>query len=149
MISLHYFFITILLLSSLFVLISQNPVHSVLFLILAFCNASGILFLFNAEFLGLVFIIIYVGAIAILFLFVVMMLNVKVYSSSNSFYLPFLSLGGLILMLQTFLVLEKVFSNSTFWTTNLPYNFNNYLDNLTSIDVLGQSLYNYYLVCFY
>ena len=57
MISLHYFFITILLLSSLFVLISQNPVHSVLFLILAFCNASGILFLFNAEFLGLVFII--------------------------------------------------------------------------------------------
>ena len=148
MISLHYFFITILLLSSLFVLISQNHVHSVLFLILAFCNASGILFLFNAEFLGLVFIIIYVGAIAILFLFVVMMLNVKVYSSSNSFYLPFLSLGGLILMLQTFLVLEKVFSNSTFWTTNLPYNFNNYLDNLTSIDVLGQSLYNYYLVCF-
>ena len=89
MISLHYFFITILLLSSLFVLISQNPVHSVLFLILAFCNASGILFLFNAEFLGLVFIIIYVGAIAILFLFVVMMLNVKIYSSSNNFYLPF------------------------------------------------------------
>ena len=89
MISLHYFFITILLLSSLFVLISQNPVHSVLFLILAFCNASGILFLFNAEFLGLVFIIIYVGAIAILFLFVVMMLNVKVYSSSNSFIYHF------------------------------------------------------------
>ena len=148
MISLHYFFITILLLSSLFVLLSQNPVHSVLFLILAFCNASGILFLFNAEFLGLVFIIIYVGAIAILFLFVVMMLNVKVYYSNTLFYFPFLLLGGLILVLQTFLMLEKVFSNSTFWTTNLPYTFNNYLDNLTSIDVLGQSLYNYYLVCF-
>ena len=88
MISLHYFFITVLILSSLFVLLSQNPVHSVLFLILAFCNASGILFLFNAEFLGLVFIIIYVGAIAILFL-VVMMLNVKVYSSNTLFYLPF------------------------------------------------------------
>lgn len=148
MISLHYFFITVLILSSLFVLLSQNPVHSVLFLILAFCNASGILFLFNAEFLGLVFIIIYVGAIAILFLFVVMMLNVKVYSSNTLFYLPFLFLGGLVLVLQTFLMLEKVFSNSTFWTTNLPYNFDNYLDNLTSIDVLGQSLYNYYLVCF-
>ena len=88
------------------------------------------------------------GAIAILFLFVVMMLNVKVYSSNTLFYLPFLFLGGLILVLQTFLMLEKVFSNSTFWTTNLPYNFDNYLDNLTSIDVLGQSLYNYYLVCF-
>jgi NADH-quinone oxidoreductase subunit J len=66
MITLHYFFSFLLLLSSIFVFISKNPVHSVLFLILAFCNASGILFLFNAEFLGLVFIIIYVGAIAVL-----------------------------------------------------------------------------------
>jgi NADH:ubiquinone oxidoreductase subunit 6 (subunit J) len=60
MITLHYFFSFLLLLSSIFVFISKNPVHSVLFLILTFCNASGILFLFNAEFLGLVFIIIYV-----------------------------------------------------------------------------------------
>ena len=148
MISLHYFFITILLLSSLFVLLSQNPVHSVLFLILAFCNASGILFLFNAEFLGLVFIIIYVGAIAILFLVCCNDVNVKVYSSNTNILLAFFIFRWLILVLQTFLMLEKVFSNSIFWTTNLPYNFDNYLDNLTSIDVLGQSLYNYYLVCF-
>jgi hypothetical protein len=59
MITLHYFFSFLLLLSSIFVFISKNPVHSVLFLILTFCNAAGILFLFNAEFLGLVFIIIY------------------------------------------------------------------------------------------
>jgi NADH-quinone oxidoreductase subunit J len=148
MITLHYFFSFLLLLSSIFVFISKNPVHSVLFLILAFCNASGILFLFNAEFLGLVFIIIYVGAIAVLFLFVVMMLNVKVYSSDEFSYLPFIFLGGFVLVIQVFLVLEKAFSNSIFWSTSLPYNFENFLDPLTSIDVIGQSLYNYYLLCF-
>jgi NADH-quinone oxidoreductase subunit J len=137
-----------MLLSSIFVVLSQNPVHSVLFLILAFCNASGILFLFNAEFLGLIFIIVYVGAIAILFLFVVMMLNVKVLSSSLMFYLPFIFLAVSIFAFQIFLVFENAFSNFAFWGTSLPYNFENYLDNLGSIDVLGQSLYNYYLLCF-
>jgi len=148
MITLHYFFNFLLLLSSIFVFISKNPVHSVLFLILTFCNAAGILFLFNAEFLGLVFIIIYVGAIAVLFLFVVMMLNVKIYSSDEFYYLPFILLGGFILIVQVFLVVEKTFSNSNFWHTSLSYSFENYLDPLTSIDVLGQSLYNYYLLCF-
>lgn len=148
MITLHNFFSFLLLLSSIFVFISKNPVHSVLFLILTFCNASAILFLFNAEFLGLIFIIIYVGAIAVLFLFVVMMLNVKIYSSDEFSYLPFIFLGGFILIVQIFLVLEKAFSNSNFWETSLFYTFDNYLDTLTSIDVLGQSLYNYYLLCF-
>jgi NADH-quinone oxidoreductase subunit J len=148
MITLHYFFNFLLLLSSIFVFISKNPVHSVLFLILTFCNAAGILFLFNAEFLGLVFIIVYVGAIAVLFLFVVMMLNVKIYSSDEFYYLPFILLGGFVLIVQVFLVLEKTFSNSTFWVSSLNFTFDNYLDNLTSIDVLGQSLYNYYLLGF-
>ena len=148
MITLHNFFSFLLLLSSIFVFISKNPVHSVLFLILTFCNASAILFLFNAEFLGLIFIIIYVGAIAVLFLFVVMMLNVKIYSSDEFSYLPFIFLGGFVLIVQIFLVLEKAFSNSNFWETSLSYTFDNYLDTLTSIDVLGQSLYNYYLLCF-
>jgi NADH-quinone oxidoreductase subunit J len=148
MITLHNFFSFLLLLTSIFVFISKNPVHSVLFLILTFCNASAILFLFNAEFLGLIFIIIYVGAIAVLFLFVVMMLNVKIYSSDEFSYLPFIFLGGFILIVQIFLVLEKAFSNSNLWNTSLPYSFDHYLDNLTSIDFLGQSLYNYYLLCF-
>ena len=149
MIFLHSYFTFLLLLSSIFVLISKNPVHSVLFLILCFCNAAGILFLFNAEFLGLIFIIVYVGAIAILFLFVVMMLNVKVYSSDNIiYYLPFLLLLGFVLLLQIYLIFEKVFSNNTFWVVDSPYTFENYIDNLNSIDVLGQCLYNYYLTCF-
>ena len=149
MIPLHFIFSSLLLISSIFVLFSKNPVHSVLFLILAFCNASGILFLFNAEFLGLIFIIIYVGAIAILFLFVVMMLNVKIYASNNFLiYLPFFLIGGFILLLQIFLVFEKIFSNSESYLTTTFYSFENYLDNLNSIDLLGQSLYNYYLICF-
>jgi len=142
----HFFFSILLIISSVLVFISKNPVHSVLFLILTFCNASGILFLFNAEFLGLVFLIIYVGAIAVLFLFVVMMLNVKVYKTSDIFFSLFF--GGFILIVQTFLILEKTFSNSIFWVGNLPYTFENYLDALNSIDVVGQGLYNYYLICF-
>jgi NADH-quinone oxidoreductase subunit J len=63
--------------SSIAVVVARNPVHSVLFLIFAFFNASGIMILLGAEFIGMVFIIIYVGAIAILFLFVVMTLNLN------------------------------------------------------------------------
>jgi NADH-quinone oxidoreductase subunit J len=144
---LHSFLTFLLVLSGLFVLISDNPVHSVLFLILTFCNASAILFLFNAEFLGLIFIIIYVGAIAVLFLFVVMMLNVKIYSSSNFFYYPFLLLGGFILAVQIFLFLEKAFSGSSFLLSDSTAHFTLLLDSLNGIDLFGQSLFNYFLVC--
>jgi NADH-quinone oxidoreductase subunit J len=83
---LHFFLCFLLLGSGLLMCTSINPVESVLFLILAFCNAAAILFLFNTEFLGLIFIIIYVGAIAVLFLFVIMMLNIKnkTYNKENS-----------------------------------------------------------------
>ncbi len=148
MIYLHYYFTVLLLLSSIFVLLAKNPVHSVLFLILAFCNAAAILFIFNAEFLGVIFIIIYVGAIAILFLFIVMMLNVKIYASTNLFYyLPILLIGGGLVLLQLFFIFETLLVTTTF-TEILPYTFENSLDNLSSIDSLGQSLYNYYLSCF-
>ena len=148
MIYLHYYFTVLLLLSSIFVLLAKNPVHSVLFLILAFCNAAAILFIFNAEFLGVIFIIIYVGAIAILFLFIVMMLNVKLYASTNLFYyLPILLIGGGLVLLQLFFIFETLLVTTTF-TEILPYTFENSLDNLSSIDSLGQSLYNYYLSCF-
>jgi NADH-quinone oxidoreductase subunit J len=76
------------------------------------------------------------------------MLNVKIYSSNISFYLPFIFLAGFVLLIQIFLILEKIFSNSTFCINSLPYSFDNILDNLNSIDVLGQGLYNNYLLCF-
>ena len=70
-----YLFSTVILLSSLMVISSKNPVHSVLFLILTFFNAAGLFIILHAEFLAMILIIVYVGAVAVLFLFVVMMLD--------------------------------------------------------------------------
>jgi len=145
---LHTLLISVLILSSLFVFISDNPVHSVLFLILTFCNASAILFLFSAEFLALIFIIIYVGAIAVLFLFVVMMLNVKMFSTISSFYLPFIFLGSFILLIQLFLLVEKAFFGFGNISESSMFQYQESLDSLSNIDVLGQGLYNYFVPCF-
>jgi NADH-quinone oxidoreductase subunit J len=76
-VTLFYFFLSLAVLSSLLVILSPNPVYSVLFLILSFCNVSSLLFLLRLEFLPISFLVIYVGAIAVLFLFVMMMLNIK------------------------------------------------------------------------
>ncbi len=145
---LHSFLSFLLIVSGLFVFLSENPVHSVLFLILTFCNASAILFLFNAEFLALIFIIIYVGAIAVLFLFVVMMLNVKIFSTISSFYIPFIFLGSFVLLIQLFLIVEKAFFGFGNISESSLFQYQNSLDNLGNIDVLGQGLYNYFVPCF-
>lgn len=71
-------FASLALISATMVIVSKNPIHSVAFLTLVFCNATGLLILLKIEFIAMMFIIIYVGAIAVLFLFVVMMLNIKV-----------------------------------------------------------------------
>jgi len=142
---LHTLLISVLILSSLFVFISDNPVHSVLFLIFSLCNAAIILFLFNVEFLALIFIIVYVGAIAVLFLFVVMMLNVKIVGSELiNFYFPIIVVVGSTLFFQIFIGLERVFSNFN----NENTNFSKLVDNLTNIDIIGQALYNYYSIVF-
>ncbi len=72
-----YFFASLLVLGSIMVITSRNPVHAVLWLIFTFCNGSGLMVLLGAEFLAMMLIIIYVGAVAVLFLFVVMMLDIK------------------------------------------------------------------------
>nr|WCH57878.1 NADH dehydrogenase subunit 6 [Catenella fusiformis] len=106
---LFYVLSTFILLSSLMVISLSNAVHSVLFLILVFCNTSGLLLLFGAEFLSLMLIIVYVGAIAVLFLFVVMMLNVKLSSSKiqNFSILPVSILVFIILFNQFKLSVES------------------------------------------
>jgi NADH-quinone oxidoreductase subunit J len=146
--TLHIFLTFFFVLSGLLVFVSDNPVHSVLFLILTFCNSSAILFLFKVDFLALTFIIIYVGAIAVLFLFVVMMLNVKVFSLLNLFYAPFIIQGIFVLLVQIFFVVEKAFFGFSTINSISPFLFENVLDNFNSIDALGQGLYNYFLICF-
>jgi NADH-quinone oxidoreductase subunit J len=142
---LHTFLITISIFSSFLIFLSNNPVHSVLFLIFTIINSSIILFLFNAEFLGLIFIIIYVGAIAILFLFVVMMLNVKIVKLNFLSFLPLIIIVSFIGFFNIFTLLEFLFTEYDF------LDFNSYtilIDNLSNIDVIGQSLYNYYISVF-
>ncbi|MEP3629929.1 MAG: NADH-quinone oxidoreductase subunit J [Hyphomicrobiales bacterium] len=90
-----YLFSTILVLSALLVISSRNPVHSVLFLILAFFNAAGLFVLVGAEFLAMLLVIVYVGAVAVLFLFVVMMLDVDFVELKQGF-LQYVPLGGLV-----------------------------------------------------
>ena len=88
---LFYMFASFALLAGIMVIRAKNPVYSVLFLILVFCNVSGLLLLINLDFFAMVFLVVYVGAIAVLFLFVVMMLNVKL-SEINDNILRYLSL---------------------------------------------------------
>lgn len=140
--------------------LTVNPVESVLFLILAFCNAAAILFMFHAEFLGLIFIIIYVGAIAVLFLFVIMMLNVKNHENENSGILNWLDEERPLLVFLTVVFVGLPAGYIIKWTINrfhtpissmlFEQNTNTVLmiDSLNNIDVMGQVLFNYFLVCF-
>jgi NADH-quinone oxidoreductase subunit J len=88
------------------VISARNPVHSVLFLILAFFNAAGLFVLIGAEFLAMVLVIVYVGAVAVLFMFVVMMLDINFIRTREGFlqYLPIGGLIGLILLVELVLV---------------------------------------------
>jgi len=90
-----YVFATICVASAVMVIASRNPVHSVLFLILAFVNAAGLFVLTGAEFLAMILVIVYVGAVAVLFLFVVMMLDVD-FTALRQGFLNYLPVGGLI-----------------------------------------------------
>jgi len=110
---LFYVFAAVMVVSSLLVITSKNPVHSALFLVLAFFNAAGIWLLLKAEFLAIVLVLVYVGAVMVLFLFVVMMLDINVNRMREGFwgYLP-LALGiGAFIVLEMGLVLWNGFSN--------------------------------------
>ncbi len=90
-----YLFSAVTIASAVMVISARNPVHSVLFLILAFVNAAGLFLLAGAEFLAMLLVVVYVGAVAVLFLFVVMMLDVDFAELKQGFY-RYLPLGGLI-----------------------------------------------------
>jgi NADH-quinone oxidoreductase subunit J len=90
-----YVFASICVASAVMVIASRNPVHSVLFLILAFVNAAGLFVLMGAEFLAMILVIVYVGAVAVLFLFVVMMLDVD-FTALRQGFLNYLPVGGLV-----------------------------------------------------
>jgi NADH-quinone oxidoreductase subunit J len=101
-----YLFAGVCVASAVMVVTSRNPMHSVLFLILAFVNAAGLFVLLGAEFLAMILIVVYVGAVAVLFLFVVMMLDVDFAELREGFlsYLPVGALVGAIILAELLLV---------------------------------------------
>ena len=101
-----YLFAFVAVASGVMVISSRNPVHSVLFLILAFFNGAGLFVLMGAEFLAMILVVVYVGAVAVLFLFVVMMLDINYVEMRKGFlqYLPVGGLIGLILLVELILV---------------------------------------------
>ena len=106
-----YLFSTVAVASAAMVIAARNPVHSVLFLILTFCNAAGLFVLLGAEFLAMILVVVYVGAVAVLFLFVVMMLDIN-FAELRQGFLQYLPIGGLIGLV---LLIELVFV-VTSWT---------------------------------
>lgn len=104
-----YIFAIVTTLSALMVVTARNPVHAVLFLILAFVNAAGLFLLLGAEFLAMLLIIVYVGAVAVLFLFVVMMLDVNFAELRAGFarYLPIGGAVGVVLLAELIMVVTS------------------------------------------
>jgi len=138
-----YIFSALAIGSAVMVIGSRNPIHSVLALILVFFNSAALLLLLEVEFLAMIFLVVYVGAIAVLFLFVVMMLNINQVELSENWvrYLPVGGLIGIIFLLEIFLILDSTF----FVVESQPYlSWFTYFDQKTNIEVLGQILYTEY-----
>ena len=133
--------------SSLLVIISKNPIHSVLFLILVFFNTS-ILFLFsNAEFLAMVVLIVYIGAVAVLFLFVIMMLDINITKLRQTFlnYLPIGLFVGFIILLELFYVVSQSKLNFV-QTSSIDNNISSQI--LDNTKIIGNILYTDYFLLF-
>ena len=142
-----YVFSLVAVLSALMVISARNPVHSVLFLILSFVNASGLFVLLGAEFLAMILVVVYVGAVAVLFLFVVMMLDIHFVKLREGFlqYLPFGALLGIVLIIELgILFLTKSFSeNSLSKFVELPI-----MNEVENTKLIGQVLYTNYFYLF-
>ena len=138
-----YLFAAVCVASAVMVIVSRNPVHSVLFLILAFVNAAGLFVLMGAEFLAMVLIFVYVGAVAVLFVFVIMMLDVDFAELREGFieYLPIgIVIGGIflfeLLLTVGFWVINPGVAKSI--TAAIP-------DNVSNTEALGLVIYTRYI----
>lgn len=150
---LFYFFSFLALSSATFVIASSNSIHSVLFLVLVFCTTSALLILIEAEFIAMVFIMVYVGAIAVLFLFVVMMLNVRLVQFNTSMlkYLPLGGVIGLIFLLELFLIIDSdlipLFGLNIEQNTTV-FQWADKINAVTNVEAIGKILYTHYFYLF-
>lgn len=141
-----YLFATIVIASGALTIVSRNPVHSVLWLILAFFNAAGLMLLIGAEFIAMLLVIVYVGAVAVLFLFVVMMLDIDFAELRAGFtrYLPF----GLLIAVV--LLCEMIFAVGVWNFADIgPDTRMGTIDpDMPNIEAIGRALYDRYLLVF-
>ncbi len=143
-----YLFASITVAAAVMVISARNPVHSVLFLILAFFNAAGLFVLLGAEFIAMILIVVYVGAVAVLFLFVVMMLDISFVEMRQGFlqYLPMGALVGLVLLAELLMI------GGTWLAGPELAGARGYptppLDQVTNTHAIGRVLYTDYIYVF-
>ncbi len=143
-----YVFAAFVVGSGFMVIAARNPVHSVLFLILAFFNSAGLFVLAGAEFLAMILVIVYVGAVAVLFLFVVMMLDINFVRLREGFlqYLPIGASVGLLLLVELILVVGVLASSPesvAVAAAPIPA-----IAEVTNTHALGQLIYTKYVYLF-
>jgi NADH-quinone oxidoreductase subunit J len=139
-----YLFATLTIASAIAVIFARNPVHSVLWLIVAFFNAAGLMLLVGAEFIAMLLVIVYVGAVAVLFLFVVMMLDIDFASLRSGFTrnLPFGIIIALVLLAEIIVAVFAHNAGPVLAGRNIP------AARVPNIVALGQLLYSRYLFAF-
>ena len=139
-----YLFATLTIASAVAVIFARNPVHSVLWLIVAFFNAAGLMLLLGAEFIAMLLVIVYVGAVAVLFLFVVMMLDIDFASLRTGFTknLPFGIIVALVLLAEIVIAVSAWQAGPAISGRAIP------AASQPNIVALGQLLYSRYLLPF-
>ena len=143
-----YLFAFVAVASGVLVISAKNPVHSVLFLILAFFNAAGLFVLLGAEFLAMTLVVVYVGAVAVLFMFVVMMLDINFVEMRQGFlqYLPMGAVIGLVLLVELMVVVGAwAFSPEAAALSAAP---TPEITQMTNTHAIGSLLYTKYIYLF-
>ncbi|MGL9733242.1 MAG: NADH-quinone oxidoreductase subunit J [Wolbachia sp.] len=136
-----YFFVIFSILSAICVIITRNPVYAILFLILTFVNSAALFILLGAEFIAMMVLIVYIGAVAVLFLFVVMMLDID-YIRLHHGFAKHLTIGA-VLCVVFFLIISFIIHSSALNISNvINYNVNN-------VKAIGNLLYTDYMYAFH
>jgi len=143
-----YLFAFVTVAAAVMVISARNPVHSVLFLILAFFNAAGLFVLMGAEFLAMILVVVYVGAVAVLFLFVVMMLDISFIELRQGFlqYLPIGAVVGIVLLAELLMIVGSWVFAST--NSVLKINPTPDINKITNTEAIGNILYTNYIYLF-
>jgi NADH-quinone oxidoreductase subunit J len=141
----------LIIISAIMVISAKNPIHSILYLILVYVNATALLIMWEVDFIAMILLIVYVGAIAILFLFVIMMLNIKLVEINENQlrYLPIGGIIGVIFLIELLILLEKERVKVNGNIEELNYiNWENITKEVSNIKVIGEVMYTEYSYVF-